>query len=85
MTCAVELIHFPSYFCPSTGHGFFHGRAVELGQVFVEFPIREETLSECVGCGLLIAEWNGDLLPIETSDIVSERLSTSLLDAVEVA
>ena len=67
------------------GQIFFHGGAIKLGQVFVEFPIREETLSECVGCAILIAEWNGDLLPIETSNTVSERLNASLLDAVEVA
>ena len=82
--CAVELILFPSYLCLGTGQGFFHGGAIKIGQVFVEFPIMEETLSECVGCGLLIAEWNGDLLLIETSDVVSEKLSATLLEAVEV-
>ena len=84
-TCAIDLILFPSYLCPSAGQGFFHGGVVKLGQVFVEFPIKEETLSECVGCGLLIAKWNGDLLSIEASNVVSERLSTLVLDVVEVA
>ena len=68
----MERLFFPSYLCPSTGQGFFHGGAIKLGQVFVEFPIREETLAECVDCGLLIAEWDGDIFPIETSDVVSE-------------
>ena len=47
--------------------------------------MREETLLECVGYDLLIAEWNGDLLPIEMIDIVSEQLNASLLDALKVA
>ena len=81
----MELILFPSYLCPIASQGFFHSGAVKLCQVFVEFPIREETLSECVGYGLLIAKWNVDIFPIETSDVVSERFSTSLLDEVEVA
>ena len=33
----------------------------------------------------MIAEWDGDLFLVEMPDIVSERLSTSLLDVVEVA
>ena len=81
----MELILFPSYLYPSTGKCVFHGGAIELGQVLVEFPVREETLSKCICCCLLVAEWNGDILPIETTDIVSEQLSASLLDAVEVA
>ncbi len=80
----MKLVLFPSYLCPSAGQGVFHGGAIELGQIFVEFPVREETLSKCVGCGLLIAEWNGDFFSVETSDVVSERLGTSLLDAIEV-
>ena len=80
----MELVLLPSYLCPSTGQGFFYGGAIKHGQVFVEFPIREETLSKCVGCGLLIVEWNGGLLPIKMSDVVSEQLSTLLLDAIEV-
>ena len=80
----MELVLFPSDFCPGAGEGVLHGGAIELSQVFVEFPVREETLSKCVCCGLLVAEWNGDLLPIETSDIIFERLNGSLLDAVEV-
>lgn len=82
---AMELILFPTYFYPSMGKYVFHGGAVELGRVLVEFPIREDTLSECVCCCLLVAEWNVNLLPIEATDIVSERLSASLLDTVEVA
>ncbi len=81
----MELVLFPSYLCPSANVGVFHGGAIELGQIFVEFSVREEILSKCIGCGLLISEWNGNLFPIETSDVVSEQLGTSLLDVVEVA
>ena len=81
----MELVLFPSYLCPSPGKCVFHGGAVELGQVLVEFPVREETLSECVCCCLLVAEWNENFLPVEATDVVFERLSASLLDAVEVA
>ena len=81
----MELVLFPSDFYLSAGEGVFYGRAVEFSQVLVEFPVREETLSECVCCCLLVAEWDGNLLPVETTDVLSERLSASLLDAVEVA
>ena len=81
----MELILFPSYLCPSPGKCIFYGGAIKLGQVFVEFPTREETLSECVCCCLLVVEWDGNLLPVEAIDVVSERLSASLLDVVEVA
>ena len=81
----MELILFPSYLCPSTGKCVFHGGAIELGQVLEEFLVKEETFLKCVCYCLLVAEWNGNLLPIETTDVVSKRLSPSLLDAVEVA
>ena len=55
-SCAMELVLLPSDFCPGAGEGVLHGGAVELTQIFVEFPVREETLSESVCCCLIVAK-----------------------------
>ena len=68
----MELIFFPSYFGPCTGQDIFHSGAVEFGQVLVDFFIREESLTESVDYCLLVAEWVGDLLSVETFDVVSK-------------
>ncbi len=54
----MELVLFPSDFCPGAGEGVLHGGAVELSQVFVEFTVREETLSESVYCCLIVTKWD---------------------------
>ena len=40
-----------------------------------------ESVDRC----LLVAKWDGNLFDVEATDVVSERLSASLLDAIEVA
>ena len=69
-TNAMELILFPSYFNPCTNQDVFHGGTVELCQIFVELPIREESLAESIYCRLLVTEWDGDLLFVELSHVV---------------
>ena len=80
----MELILFPSYLNPCTCQDIFHCGAIELGQVLIKLSIREESFTESVNHGLLIAEWDGDLFFVELSHIVVEGLCTSLLDAIKV-
>ena len=69
---AVELIFFPTDLNPCLGKNILHGGAVELGQLFVELPVREESLLETVDDDFLVAERNGDFLTVEASNIVAE-------------
>ena len=60
----------------------FHGKAIKLNKFLVEL---EKSFPESVDYGLLIAEWNGDLLMIEASYIVTEWLPMMLLNVVTVS
>ena len=53
---AVKLIFFPSDLNPCSGENILHGGAIELGQLFVELPIWEESLSEGVDGYLLVGK-----------------------------
>ena len=72
MMNAMNFILFPSYFSAPMSQNIFHGGAIELGQVLVELFVWEEHLSKSIDCCLLVIEWNGDLFPVEASDVVSE-------------
>ena len=82
---AVKLIFFPSDLNPCLGENILHGGAVELGQLFVELPIRDESLSKGVNDCLLVAEKNFHLLSVEPANIVAEWLTTTLLDVVKIS
>ena len=46
----MKLILFLYYLVRCIGQDIFHCEAIELGQVFVEFSIREESLTESIDC-----------------------------------
>ena len=81
----VKLILFPTDLNPCSGESILHGGAVELGQLFVELSVREESLPEGVDGCFLVAEGNCHLLSVEPANIVAEWLSTTLLDAVKIS
>ena len=81
---AVEFIFFPTDLNPSSGQNILHGGAVELGQLFVELPVREEALLEGFDGYLLVAERDCHLLLVEPSNVVTEWLTVTLLDAIEI-
>ena len=68
----MEFIFLPFDLDPSLGQYIFHGSAVELCKLLIEFTVRDKSLSECVDCSLLIAKWDGDLLLVEASNIIVE-------------
>ena len=67
----MEFILFPSDLDPSSGQDVFHGGVIELCKLLVELVVREESLLEGVNGGLLVAKWDGDLLKVKASNIVT--------------
>ena len=78
----VKHIFFPSDLNPCSGENILHGGVVELCQLFLERPIREESLPEGVDGCLLVAERDCHLLSVEPANIVAEWLAMTLLDVV---
>ena len=68
----MDFILLPPYFSLCSSQDIFHSGAIELGQILIEHSVPNEPLSESVDCCLLITEWDGDLLPVEASDVISE-------------
>ena len=52
----IEFILFPPDLDPSSGQDIFHGSVIELGELLVEFVVREESLPKGVDGGLLVTE-----------------------------
>ena len=68
----MEFLLFPPYFSPCTSQDIFRSGAIEIGQVLVELFVWEEPFSESVDRCLMVVKWNGDLLLVEVSDVVSK-------------
>ena len=68
----MELIFLPYNPNPSSGQDIFHGGTIELGKLFVELDVREESLPKGIDGGLLIAKRDGDLFSVKTSNAVTE-------------
>ena len=82
---AMKLIFLPSDLNPCLGLGILYGGAVELGQLFVKLVVREESFSESIAGNLLMTEGDGHLLSIELSNVVTEWLTLTLLDVIEIS
>ena len=67
----MEFILFPSDLDPSSGQDVLHGGVIELCKLLVALVVREESLLEGVNGGLLVAKWDGDLLKVKASNIVT--------------
>ena len=52
----MKLIFFAPDLDLSWGQGIFHGGAIELGQLFIELAVREESFPEGVDSHLLMTE-----------------------------
>ena len=81
----MKLIFFPHVLDPSLGQGILHGGVLQLGHLFVELAVKDESILEGIDGCLLMTKGDGHLLFVESSNVVTKWLATMLLDVIEIS
>lgn len=80
----VVLILFPLNLCPYFSENILHRLARILGEILVEVWVGKESFSEGSDSCMSIAIGYGQLLPIETSNVIVKGLSPSLDNGIQI-